>query len=171
MALMQKARLLQGKQPAFKKPDVGGFVPPETRDAVNRVVAAGMKLVYAPEAREKLMDEINRDTPVPQKLAEAVTGLMLLLDQKSNGGIPMAAIFPAAMTLLGEAAEILQTAGQAVTQTDYNEAAQMMFVLIGKKLGASDEQLMGAAEQATRGGEEEAGAPEEEQEEQPAEGF
>jgi len=166
MALMQKARLLQGQQDdggGFKKPDVSGFIPEGARDAVDRVVAAGMRIMYAPESRQKIMAEIQRKAPVPQKIAEAMTGLLLILDQKSKGGIPMAAIFPAALELLGEAGKTLEAAGQTVTQEDYNEAARMMFVLIGKKLGASKEQLMGTAEQVVGGqqqGQPQAGPPE-----------
>ena len=145
MALMQKARLLESAK--FKKPDISGFVPPEARDAVDRVVAAGQKLMYAPEMRQELQAEIQRDAPPAQKMAEAVTGLLLTLDKQSQGGIPMAAMFPAAMELMGEAAEVLSAAGQPVTQEDYNEAARQMFVLIGRKLGASDDQLMQGAEQ------------------------
>lgn len=146
MALMQKARLLESAK--FKKPDISGFVPPEARDAVDRVVAAGQKLMYSPDMRQELQAEVQRDAPPAQKMAESVTGLLLTLDKQSQGGIPMAALFPAAMELMGEAAEVLAAAGQPVTQTDYNEAAQQMFVMISRKLGIDDEQIMGAAEQA-----------------------
>lgn len=157
MALMQKARLLESAK--FKKPDISGFIPPEARDAVDRVVAAGVKLMYAPDMRQELQAEIQRDVPPAQKMAEAVTGLVLTLDKQSKGGIPVAAIFPAAMELMGEAAEVLGAAGQPVTQEDYNEAARQMFVLLGRKMGATDEQLMQGAEQIAgqAGGEREPG--------------
>lgn len=153
-ALMQRAR---ERAPAFKKPDIAAFTPPDQKDAVQRVVAAGMRLMFSPEMREELQAEVQRDAPPAQKMAESVTGLMLTLDGQSKGGIPLGAMFPAAMELLGEAAEVLSAAGQQVQQNDYNEAAQRMFVLMGKKLGATDEQLMQGAEQAIGGGEPEPG--------------
>lgn len=143
--LMQKARLLESAK--FKKPDISGFIPPEAKDAVDRVVAAGTKLMYSPDMRQELQAEIDRDVPPAQKMAEAVTGLILTLDKQSQGGIPVQALFPAAMELMGEAAEVLAAAGQPVTQEDYNEAARQMFVLLGRKMGATDEQLMQGAEQ------------------------
>lgn len=176
-SLMQQARS-KGAAPtrepeeaqggAFQRPDIGQFIPEESKDAVARVVAAGMKLMYSPQMREEVQKEIQREAPVGQKLAESVTGLVLTLDQQARGGIPMEAIFPAAMELLGEAAEVLTAAGETVTQADYNDAAQRMFVLIGQKLGATEEQLMGAAEQAVSGGQpaQQAPAPEGEQEDE-----
>lgn len=130
----------------FKKPDVSQFVPPELADAVDRVVAAGHKIMYSPDMREELRAEVQRDAPTPQKLAEAVVGLLLTLDKQAKGGIPNGALFPAAIKLLGEGADLLSAAGQAVSQEDFNEAARMSFVLIGTKLGAKPEQIMQAAQ-------------------------
>lgn len=153
-ALMQRAqqRAPQPEQSGgFKKPDPSTFVPPEHKDVVDRVVAAGMKIMYAPGMREELLNEIKRDVPVPQKLAEGAAGLLLTLDKQTEGGIPMPALFPAALLLLGEAADVLATSGQAVTQDDYNEAAQMMFVIMARKMGAKDEEIMGGMEQMVAG--------------------
>lgn len=152
--MAQKPSLLQRAKdsaPAFKKPDLSQFIPPEAKDAVDRVVAAGQRLMYAPDMREELQAAVDSQEPVPQKLANNVAGLVLTLDQQAQGGIPMAAIFPASMELLGEAAEVLAAAGQKVSQEDYNEAARTLFVVLGRKLGASDEQMMGAAQQAAGG--------------------
>jgi len=136
----------------FKKPDPSTFVPKGSEDDVARVFAAGLKIMYSPAMREELKAEIARDVPVPQKLAEAVTGLLLTLDKQSQGGIPVGALFPAGLELLSESAQVLTAAGQPVGQADYNEAAQMMFIQMGRKMGASDEQMMGTLEQQVGGG-------------------
>jgi hypothetical protein len=137
---------------AFTRPDVKQFTPPAMHDVVDRIVAAGVRIMTSPEMRDEVRAALDNPAPVPQKLAENVTGLLLTLDQQVQGGIPMEAIFPAAMELLGEAAEVVQAAGQTVTQEDYNDAARTMFVLIGQKLGGTPEQIMGAAEEAVQGG-------------------
>lgn len=160
-SLMQRAKA----GPGFKKPDVSQFVPKGMEDAVKRVTAAGFKLMYSPEMREELRGEIERDAPVPQKLAEAIVGLLLVLDKQSQGGIPMGALLPAAMELLGEGAEVLTAAGQPVSQEDFNEAARMVFVLMAKKLGASDDQVMQAARSAVPGGGQQMAEPDEGMEE------
>lgn len=144
-SLMKKAAKKAGGG-TFKKPDVGQFVPPELRDTVDRVAAAGMKFMYSPQAREEVQKAVQADMPMAQKLANNVAGLMLILDQKSQGGIPVEAVFPAAVQLLGEAAEVMQAAGQEVSQMDFNDAARMVFVILGKKMGGTDDEIMGAAQ-------------------------
>jgi hypothetical protein len=147
-ALMQRAQQRTQEPAGFKRPDTAQFVPEEQQDAYARVVAAGQKLMYSPEMREELKAEIQREAPVPTKMAEAVTGLMLTMDKQSKGGLPMPVIFPAGLELLSEAAEVLIAAGQPVTQEDWNEAARQMFVIMGRKFGAKDEDIMAAAEQS-----------------------
>lgn len=155
-ALMQRAQQRTPKAAGFKKPDPSTFIPKGSEDAVQRVVAAAMKTMYSPAMREELQNEISRDVPIPQKMAEGVVGLVLTLDKQTQGGIPQAAIFPAVLMLLGEAAELLTSAGQPVTQDDYNEAAQIAFVLVARKMGAKDEDIM-AEMQKRAGGEMEPG--------------
>jgi hypothetical protein len=151
----------------FKRPDISQFVPPEIKDVVDRVVAAGVKVMYSPQMQEQMKAAIESQDPVPKKMAENVTGLLLTLDKQAQipaprprsggavaspkSGIPDKALFPAGMELLGEAAEVLTSAGQPVTQEDYNEAARMMFVLVGQKLGGTPDQIMQAAAQAVPG--------------------
>lgn len=147
----------------FQKPDVASLpivqqLSEQDRDAFQRIVAAGMKMMYAPETRQQLMEGIRSKDPVPKKLAENITGLLLILFQKSQGVPPPSALFPAAIELMGEAAAILVKAGQTVTQENFHDASLLLFTMIGKKLGASDKQLMQGAEQALEksgGGEQE----------------
>lgn len=167
-AKAQNASGEDGGGESFKKPDITQFVPPNLKDVVDRVVAAGVKVMYSPQMKEQVQQAIESQQPVPQKLAENVTGLLLTLDKQTPSGIPQEAIFPVGVELMGEAAEVLQTAGQDVTQGDFNDAMQMMYVLVGKKLGATDEQLMQGASQALPGDDSEEqqegaqpGAPEE----------
>lgn len=159
--LMQRAqeRAAPANGPAFQKPDLAKITPPEMRDAVDRIVAAGMKIMYSPSMRKELMNELQRDVPMPQKLAEGVVGLVLTLDKQTKGGLPMAAIFPAEMELLAEAAELAQSAGQTVTQQDFNDAAMGMAVLTAKKMGGNDQEIMGAAEQWVGGADDEQAEP------------
>lgn len=141
----------QGGGGTFKRPDISSFVPPEVKDVVDRVVAAGMHLMYSPDMRDEVQAAVQSQDPMGKKLADNVVGLLLTLDQKTQGGIPQAAIFPAAMELLGEGADMLSAAGQPVTQADYNDAALTMYAMIGQKLGGSPEDLMGAAAESMQG--------------------
>lgn len=156
--LMEQARAQRGDEQqgqqqsgAAAAPDWRQFTPPELQDPVERIVAAGAKLMYSPEMRQELQQAVSAEGPVDQKLADNVVGLMLTLDQKSQGGLPVAALFPAGLGLLGEAAQVLQAAGQQVTQEDFNNAAVRMYVVMGKKLGGTDDQIMQGVQQAMGG--------------------
>lgn len=141
-----------GSSEPFKRPDLSKFIPPDQKDVVDRVVAAGMKIMFSPATRDDLQAAVASQEPCPKVIAENVSGLMLTLDQKSKGGIPQAAIFPAAAELAGEAAELLVQAGKPVTMGEYHDALLAMYGILGRKLGGKPEELMGAAQQSLAGG-------------------
>lgn len=159
--MMDRAKASKGGGDQFNKPDIAQYVPDDMKDVVARVTAAGIKIMYSPEMKDELMQAVQSQDPIPKRIADNVTGLMLTLDQKTQGGIPQAAIFPAAVELAGEAGEALGAAGQTVTQEDFNDSLLMLFAMLGKKLGGSDEELMGAAAQSLKdaGGDPTEGAP------------
>jgi len=132
----------------FKKPDIQQHIPPDMVDPVARTVAAGMKLMYAPETRDEIEQAIQSQEPIRKKIADNTTGLLLTLDGKTKGGIPAAALYPVAVELAGECGEILTAAGQPVSQQDFNDALLAIYAMVGKKLGATDDQLMQSAQQA-----------------------
>lgn len=143
----------------YKAPDIAQFTPPEVKDAVDRIVAAGMRVMYSPAAEQHVQEAVQSQEPLPKVLAENVTGLLLTLDQQAKGGMPAAALFPAAMGLLGEACKMMESAGKTCTQDDYNNAAITMYAMIGQKLGGKPEDLMGAAAQSLQGQNPDPGAP------------
>lgn len=154
-SLMQSAQSQQPAGPAFQKPNIAAVLAkltPQIRDTVDRVVAAGMKLMYAPESKAARDQAVQSQDPIPKKLSENVVGLLLMLDSKTKGGLPMESLFPAALELMVEAANLLQAAGQTVSQQAFNDALLAAHALISQKLGASNEQIMGAAQDSMGGG-------------------
>lgn len=144
---------------ALVKPDMARFVPDKLRDAFERVVAAGMKVMYSPQAAQEVMAEVRAPGPAVQKLASSTAGLVVMLHRQAKPGIPGAVIFPAAVALMYEAAQLLEAAGEPVTQEQFNEAAILMNAELGKALGVSDEEIMQGAEQALSQGAEAAPVP------------
>jgi hypothetical protein len=155
-ALMQRAQQRAAEPAAeeFQRPDTASLVPKGAEDAYARIVAAGQKLMYSQDMRDDLQKEVARDVPVAQKMAEGVVGLMLTMDKQAKGGLPMEALFPAALELLNEAAAILTESGQTVTMEDWKDGARMMFVIMARKFGAKDEEIMAAVQQMVPGGSE-----------------
>ena len=137
------------KTKGFTKPETAQLVPPDQKDAVDRIVAAGMKIMYSPEMRDDVVQAATSKDPTPQKLAKSIVGLLLILDDraKKSGGIPVGAMLWAAVELLGEACEVLAAMGQKVTMDDYHTALQLITVMAAKKMGATDEQIMALEKQ------------------------
>lgn len=118
-------------------------IPPALRDAFERVILAGMKVMYSPETEDLVAQTLEGDGEMWKKIGEGVAGLMMLLDKQSGKGIPQDVMIPAAIELVNEAASHLQTIGQNVTPEDIKTATQYVVVLLAKKFGANDQQIMG----------------------------
>ncbi len=162
----QQGPAIQGAAPAeggFTPPDWKQFTPPELADAVDRIIAAGVKLMYSPDMRDELKAGVDSQDPPDKKLAENAVGLLLTLDKQAQGGLPIGALFPAAMGLMGECVAVMAAAGQPVTQEDFNDAALNVFAIIGKKLGGSDEEIMQAGQKMGLSDGDEAGGPAEQE--------
>lgn len=142
-------------QGGFVAPELETFTPPEQLDAVQRVVAAGMKLIYQGDMAEEVQAELARDVPVAQMLAEAAVGWLLILDRQAPQGIPEPIMPMALQALVGEAAEIASKAGKQISQDDFDDATMLGHQLMARKLGYTDEQIMqgvqGQAGQAAEG--------------------
>jgi hypothetical protein len=63
-------------------------MPPEFQEAYERVVVAGMKVMFSKESHKLMLDEIQKEGPIGQKLGMGIAGLMLLLVKESNNTIP-----------------------------------------------------------------------------------
>lgn len=129
-------------QPQYKTKVVEA-IPPNLRDAFERVILAGMKVMYSPETADMVEEVMSGPGEVWKKLGEGVAGLMMLLDKQSGKGIPQDIIIPAAIELVHEAADHLNKTGQEVSEEDVKTATQYVAVLIAKKFGANDQQIMG----------------------------
>lgn len=99
-------------------------VAPDMRKAFNRLVIAGMKLMYAPQTEKMLRQQMNSGPPpvAAGQGAAKVVGLMLA---KSKGTAPFKAMIPAGVMLTCEALDFLERAGKAeLTPELVSEAAQ-----------------------------------------------
>ena len=158
----------EGQGEPFVKQDIMSKIPPDQKDAVQRIVAAGMKLMYSPETQPQLQKAVQAPGPAPKKMAENAVGILLTLDQQAKpSGLPPAAIFPAGYELCAECGQVLIHAGQNVTQDEFNAALQMMHVLISKKMKATDEQIMGSVQNPGQAPAEDSAPPEQVQQTQP----
>jgi len=144
----------EGGGDTFTKPDISKAIPPELQDTVQRIVAAGMKIMYSPDMRDDIKKAVQSPDPTPKVMTDNVVGLLLTLDQKAGqSGLPGPALMPAAVELLGEAGTVLVQAGRPVSQDDFKAAIQLTFVLMSKKMGMKDGDIMNTAKSALPPGE------------------
>ena len=126
--------------------------------AYDRVLTAGMKMLYSPEAAEMVTNLVMDDqVPIPNKLGEGIGNLLIMMDNQGNGTIPKEVIVPVGVTLMFEAADYLFEVGVEVTEDDLGKALELLLTTImtgygidtakmdaiiddmGKKLGFEEE--------------------------------
>lgn len=117
-------------------------MPPELQEAYERVVIAGMKVMFSKESHKLMLDEIQKEGPVGQKLGMGIAGLMLMLFKESNQTMPPEVIVPAGINLLMRAADFIRKAKlEKITNADIGEAMEVMISTILQKFGVGPEQM------------------------------
>ena len=117
-------------------------MPPELQEAYERVVIAGMKVMFSKESHKLMLDELQKEGPVGQKLGMGIAGLMLLLVKESNNTIPPEVIIPAGVNLLSRAADFIRKSEiEKITNADIGDAMEVMISTILQKFGVEPEQM------------------------------
>ena len=117
-------------------------MPAELQEAYDRVVLAGMKVMFSKESNQLLMQEIQDEGPVPQRLGQGVAGLMLLLFKESNETIPPQVIIPAGTELMMQVVDFLKKAELIkVSDQDVGAAMEVMISAILQAFGVDPMQM------------------------------
>lgn len=96
-------------------------------DAYDRVVTAGMKMLYSPENAQMMQEIIGNDElPVANKLGEGIANLLVMMDNTGNGTIPKEIMVPAGVALMFEAADYLFEIGVEITENDLGQALELL---------------------------------------------
>lgn len=117
-------------------------MPAHLQNAFDRVIAAGMTLMYGKKTHALMMQGLDTK-PAGQLLGEGVVGLMGILTEQSNNTIPPEVIIPAGIYLIAEAADFFERSGAlAVSSADIAEATQIYIYMIIQKSGGDPDQMM-----------------------------
>ena len=96
-------------------------------DAYDRVLTAGMKMLYSPGTADAIHNLIfDKKIPMPNKLGEGVANLLVMMDNQGNGTIPKEVLVPVGVALLFESADYLFECGINVTEDDLGKALELM---------------------------------------------
>jgi hypothetical protein len=109
-------------------------------DAYDRVLTAGMKLMYSAD-NSQMMQQIIMDEqiPVANKLGEGIANLLVMMDNQGNGTIPKEVLVPVGVALMFEAADYLFEVGIEFTENDLGGALELLIrsILVGYGLDPS----------------------------------
>jgi hypothetical protein len=123
-------------------------MPPELQKAYDKVVIAGMKMLFSKETHRIMLKELQRGGPLADRLGKGIAGLMLILYKESNATMPPAVIIPAGIELLMQAVDFLRKTGlEKVTNKDIGDGMEQMITIIAQKFGASPDKLQAALSQ------------------------
>lgn len=116
-------------------------MPEKTRQAFDRVVLAGKKILYSRETRGMIDKFMQIEAPIAEKLGSGIANVVIMIDNQANGNIPKDVIIPAATVLLFDAADFLRQTGEQISTQDIGKAYEMMFYGIYSGYGIKPEQL------------------------------
>ena len=116
-------------------------LPPNLQEPYQRVVLAGMKVMFSKETHSTMIEELNKPGAMGKKLGEGIAGLMLLLFQQSRKTMPPQLLIPAGTYLLAQAADFAKKSGQPVTNADVAQGTTIMINTILPKFGVDPNKL------------------------------
>lgn len=118
-------------------------LPPELQQAYERVVVAGMKMMFSKETNKYMLKQLESEGSMAEKLGTGIAELMIALFLQSNKTMPPQVIIPAGTELLVQAADFINKSGLAeVTNRDVGDGIQVMMSLIFRQFGIDPDKLM-----------------------------
>lgn len=131
-------------------------IPAEYQQAYQRVVAAGMQMMFSKESNKAAVDTLMRGQgSTAQKLGQAIAGLLGLIVKETNNTIPPQVIIPAGVELLIQAADFLRKTNLAeINNQVIGDAMDVMITSVMKAAGLDVQKVAGFIEQkaAQQGG-------------------
>lgn len=121
---------------------VQGKVPPELMGAFQRIVTAGLKVMYSPQTRQMLASQLKQQGDPSEIVGQGIAKLMAILYQQSKGTMPMKAAIPAAQVLTCEAIDFAAKAGiMQITNDTIAQTTQEMVSALLQVFGFSQSKV------------------------------
>jgi len=128
--------------------DMEARVPPDMKDAWDRIMVAGMKFLFDESTNTMVNDYLEGPGDMSQKLGEGTAGLMVTLDKESRGALPKELLIPGGIALMILSIKYMKKAGIAnVSSQEYAKAIEIfMYKLLGA-FGIQQQQFDGYIDQ------------------------
>ena len=119
-------------------------LPPQLKDAYERVVLAGMKIMFDPKTHQMAMKTLQGDGPIDERLGKGIAALMGTLIKQSNGTMPPPVVIPAGIELVAAAGDFLKKSGEQITDDDIAGAMADFVQIVLQQGGAKKPEDMRA---------------------------
>jgi hypothetical protein len=128
-------------------------VPANLKGIYDKTVLAGMRIMFDKKSHHLMLEQMDKEGPVDQRLAAGIIGLMYMLWQKSNQTIPPQIIVPVTVVLTLRAFEFLQKSGEpGADAAALGEGLALAVSGIMAKFGVDEAQIEQMAQQAGKQG-------------------
>lgn len=119
----------------------GMKLPKGMEAAYDKIIKAGLKVMFDQSSREETMSFIQDSNGDPAKMAEGVTAVVLTLFQQSNQTMPPNLIIPAGIELLVHATDVAKAGGMDIPNEAIAAAMSQLVQQVLTKFGATPEQM------------------------------
>ena len=159
--------LIQAQQPTDSRDDItpetiseGIQIPDEFKQAYEKVVAAGMQMMFSKESNKAAVDLLMKGQgPIAERLGRAIAGLMGTIVKASNNTVPPQVIIPAGVELLAQAADFLRKTKLAeINNQVIGDAMDVMITAVLGAAGLDAGKIAGFIEQKAGGAQPQMGA-------------
>lgn len=130
--------------PAQPQPEGGTDMPanvtPAEQAAYEKVVLAGLRVIYDEATHDKIMAFLDAADPATS-LGRLAATILIELDRRADNQIPETVILPAAMELMDALAELANVSGKfEVTEVVAENATHVMVTMLAEHYGVDQNQ-------------------------------
>jgi hypothetical protein len=118
-------------------------IPPNLRVPVQKIVMAGIKIMYAPQTHFLMIHTIKTNADPAEAAGMGVTQLITILYKESKGTMPIDAIPLAAVLLVCDALDFMEKSGVCkVTPDILSRATQTVIAYLMQKVGMTPQKMV-----------------------------
>jgi hypothetical protein len=135
---------MDSKNPTLQKmmQAVQAKVNPALANTVQKIVAAGEKVMYSPQTHDMMLQQIKSNPDPAVAVGEGIAKLFAILRKESKGTLNMKAAIPAMNILMCEALDFMEQAGVVqVTPELLASASKEMGSALLQVLGVTPEKM------------------------------
>jgi hypothetical protein len=127
-------------------------IPPNLRVAVQKIVMAGLKIMYDPQTHFMMVHTIKTNADPSEAAGMGVTQLITIMYKQSKGTMPIDAIPLAAVLLVCDALDFMEKAGVCkVTPDILARATQTVIAYLMQKVGMTPQKMVQMVKNAQGG--------------------